>query len=187
MINAILGTKLGSTQRFTKDDRRIPVTRIKAGPCLVTEIKTQDKDGYDAVQLGWGKRKMEIRTKEKSDLKKGGQIKVAQIVKAGDLVKVTGWSKGKGFTGVVKRWGFKGGPRTHGQSDRERAPGAIGQRTIPGRVNKGKKMPGRAGNDRVTIAGLKVVDVNEKESILEVKGLVPGANKGLLIIRKQNA
>ena len=187
MINAILGTKLGSTQRFTEKDQRIPVTRIKAGPCLVTEIKTKDKDGYDAIQLGWGKRKMEIRLKEKSDLKKGDQIKVAQVFKTGDKIKVTGWSKGKGFTGVVKRWGFKGGPRTHGQSDRERSPGSIGMRTIPGRVNKDKKMPGRAGNDRVTVAGLKVVSVDEKESILAVKGLVPGANNGLLIIRKTNA
>ena len=99
---------------------------------------------------------------------------------------VTGISKGKGFAGVVKRWGFAGGPRTHGQSDRERAPGSIGQGTTPGRVHKGKKMPGRMGGERVTIKGLKIIEVDKEKDLLVVKGLVPGAKKGLLIIKKEN-
>lgn len=124
-------------------------------------------------------------------LQDGRRIPVTQVkiedfagLKPGDLVKVTGWSKGKGFTGVVKRWGFKGGPKTHGQSDRQRSPGSIGQTTTPGRVYKGKKMAGRAGGRKTTILGLVVMDVEEKDKILLVKGLVPGAKKGKLIIKK---
>jgi ribosomal protein L3 len=110
--------------------------------------------------------------------------RLGQVFKAGDPVKVTGWSKGKGFTGVMKRWGFKGGPRTHGQSDRQRAPGSIGQGTTPGRVFPGKKMPGRAGGNRVTISGLKVFEVDEEKSVLSVSGPIPGARNGKLIITK---
>jgi len=116
------------------------------------------------------------------EYKKGDKIRVDEVFKVGDKVKVTGWSKGKGFTGVVKRWHFKGGPRTHGQSDRERAPGSIGQTTTPGRVYKGKKMAGRAGGKRVTISGLTITNIDQ--DILEVKGLVPGPKNGLLIVQK---
>ncbi len=182
MINAILGTKIDQTQKFTEDGKRIPVTKIKAGPCYVAQIKTVDKDGYNAVQLEFGKKKREVKVEKIPEYKKGDRISVGEVFKVGDKVKVTGWSKGKGFTGVVKRWGFKGGPRTHGQSDRERAPGSIGQTTTPGRVYKGKKMAGRAGWKRVAISGLTVTDIDR--DILEVKGLVPGPKNGLLIVQK---
>ena len=121
---------------------------------------------------------------ESSNLKVGDEIKVGDIFKPGDIVDVTGTSKGKGFTGVVKRWGFAGGPRTHGQSDRERAPGSIGSTTTPGRGLKGKKMAGRAGGEKVTIKNLKVIEVNPEKNLLLVKGLVPGAKNGFLMIKK---
>lgn len=208
MINTILGTKLGQTQKFTEDGQRIPVTKIQAGPCYVVQIKTQENDGYSAIQLGFGQRKnahkplrghikgaglktapfwlqeLKVTADEVKNFKMGDEIKASDIFKPGDKVKIAGWSKGKGFTGVVKRWGFKGGPRTHGQSDRERAPGSIGQTTTPGRVYKGKKMAGRSGGTRVTISGLTVSATDEKENLLEIKGLVPGPKNGLLIIRK---
>lgn len=209
-MKTILGTKKETVQRFTRDGERIPVTRIKTGPCHVVQIRKKDKDGYDAIQLGYGEKKMtkinkslqghfkganlkkaprflqEVRLKEpiEKKMKPGDQVKVSDVFQVGDEVKVTGWSKGKGFTGVMKRWGFKGGPRTHGQSDRQRAPGSIGQGTTPGRVHKGKKMPGRAGGNRVAIKGLSVMAVDEKAEELLVKGLVPGSKDGWLIISK---
>ncbi|MGB9706855.1 MAG: 50S ribosomal protein L3 [Microgenomates group bacterium] len=206
MVSAILGTKIEQTQKFTEDGKRIPVTKIKAGPCWVVQIKTPKNDGYSALQLGFGEKKnitkplgghlrgaglktaplylkeVKISPDEVEKFKLGQEIKAKEVFKIGDKVKVTGWSKGKGFTGVVKRWHFKGGPRTHGQSDRERAPGSIGQRTTPGRVYKGKKMAGRAGGEKVTVSGLIVTDIGE--DILEVKGLVPGPKNGLLIVQK---
>lgn len=215
MIPGILGQKIDQTQRFTQEGKRIPVTLIKAGPCPLVQIKTDTEDGYWAVQLGFGEKKekntskpilghlkkagfkktprflREIRVDSKQltanskQLKVGKAIKVTDVFKAGDKVTVTGVSKGKGFAGVVKRWGFAGGPRTHGQSDRERAPGSIGQTTMYGRVHKGKKMPGRMGGERVTIKGLRVIKIDEKKNLLVVKGLVPGAKKSLLIIQKQ--
>lgn len=206
MIGAILGIKINQTQAFTQEGKRIPVTKIKTSPCHVVQIKEEKTDGYFAVQLGLGEKKnitkplkghlkgaglktaplylKEVRVSSQ-DLEKiqlGQEIKASDIFKVGDKVKITGWSKGKGFTGVVKRWHFKGGPRTHGQSDRERAPGSIGQRTTPGRVYKGKKMAGRKGGERVTISGLEIVGVEEDS--LTVKGLVPGSRGGLLIIQK---
>lgn len=211
MINTILGTKIETSHGFDKDGLRIPVTRIKAGPCWLVQVKTEDKDGYRAVQLGFGEKKTdkitkplqghfekaglktaflhlaEVRMADVTGLKPGDQIKLAEVLKVGDQIKVTGWSKGKGFAGVVKRWGFKGGPKTHGQSDRQRAPGSIGQTTTPGRVYKGKRMAGRMGGNRTTAQGLKVVEINEKDNFLEVKGVVPGSKKGFLIISKENA
>ncbi|PJE67357.1 50S ribosomal protein L3 [Candidatus Shapirobacteria bacterium CG10_big_fil_rev_8_21_14_0_10_40_9] len=205
MINSILGIKLGQIQKFLSDGQRIPVTEIQAGPCFVVEVKP------GAVQLGFGERKEKKTLKpilghikkaglkviprflrevsanqeeESSNLKVGDEIKVGDIFKPGDIVDVTGTSKGKGFTGVVKRWGFAGGPRTHGQSDRERAPGSIGSTTTPGRVLKGKKMAGRAGGEKVTIKNLKVIEVNPEKNLLLVKGLVPGAKNGFLMIKK---
>lgn len=209
MLNGILGTKIDQTQKFTGQGERVPITRIQAGPCSVVQIKAKDKDGYWAIQLGLGKRKKakkplegrlkksqiktpplflrEIRVKQPEispNLKVGDEIKVEDIFKPGDIIDVTGASKGKGFTGVVKRWGFKGGPRTHGQSDRERAPGSIGATTTPGRVWKGKKMAGRMGHQKTTVKNLQVFAVEPKENLLLVKGLVPGPRGGLLIIRK---
>jgi large subunit ribosomal protein L3 len=209
MIKTFLGIKKETVQRFTQDGSRVPVTRIKTGPGFVVHLRTEGKDGYDAVQIGWGEKKMtkvnqalkghlrgaklkkaprflrEIRLEKPTDKYKiGDQIKVADVFQPGDEVKVTGKAKGKGFTGVMKRWGFKGGPRTHGQSDRQRAPGSIGQGTTPGRVHKGKKMAGRAGGHQVTVPGLTVLAVDEANEELLIKGLVPGVTKGFLLITK---
>ncbi len=189
---------------------RIPITSIKVGPCVVTQIKKVDTDGYWAVQLGFGTKKTknvtkplrghlkgaiskgksaprflrEIRLDNKPKYKAGDVINVSDVFKLGDLVQVTGISKGKGFAGVVKRWRFAGGPRTHGQSDRLRAPGSIGQGTTPGRVWKGKKMPGRMGSKKTAINNLMVVSVNPGENEISVSGPVPGAPGGLLGIKK---
>jgi len=206
MISAILGTKIEQDQKFTEEGKRIAVAKIKTGPCFVVQVKTKAKDGYSALQLGIGEKKriskplaghlkragfkaallhlreVKISLEDEKKFKAGQEIKASEVFKIGDKVKVVGCSKGKGFTGVVKKWGFKGGPRTHGQSDRERAPGSIGQTTTPGRVFKGKKMAGRAGGERVTISGLTVTGI--EGDILEVKGLVPGSKKSLLIIQK---
>jgi len=206
MINAILGTKLLQKQAFTRLGQRLPVTVIKAGPCIVVAKRTKEKNGYQALQLGFGKRKKnkkplegqikksglkfaprflaEVKLEDDEDkIKVGEEVNLQDVLKPGDLVSVTGVSKGKGFTGVIKRFGFARGPRTHGQSDRKRAPGSIGSTTTPGRVLKGKKMAGRKGGVRVTIKGLQVVDV--KDNFLTIKGLVPGPRNGLLFIKKQ--
>lgn len=214
MINAVLGKKIDQTQRFTGQGKRVPVTLIKAGPCPVVQMKTEDHDGYWAVQLGFGQRKekrttkpilehlkkagltkiprflREVRVEKKmmekltNKIKLGTEITVGDVFKVGDKVSVTGVSKGKGFAGVVKRWGFAGGPRTHGQSDRERALGSPGAET-PARVLRGKKMPGRMGGKRTTVKGLKVIEIDKEKNLLVVKGLVPGAKGGLLLISRQ--
>ncbi|MBM3283761.1 50S ribosomal protein L3 [Candidatus Gottesmanbacteria bacterium] len=214
MIDSIIGTKISQGQTFLPSGRRIPVTNILAGPCLITCVRTVSKDGYNAVQLGLGNRRATALTNpELGHLKKAGleknpprflrevkvdekttdidslfqsglTIKVADVFKVGDCVQVTGTSKGKGFAGVVKRHHFAGGPRTHGQSDRERAPGAIGQTTTPGRVYKGKRMAGRMGNQKITIKNLQVVAIDPEKNLLVVKGLVPGARNSLLLIKK---
>ncbi len=194
---------------------RVPVTKITAGPCVITQIKTLDKDGYWAIQVGFGSKKTknitkplqghfkkslkkeeketpkymsrfvkEIKVKEEPKEKVGDFIKASDIFVAGDKVSVTGISKGKGFAGGVKRWHFSGGPKTHGQSDRQRAPGSIGQGTTPGRVYKGKHMAGRMGSDQVKIKGLKILSVNEETNEIEIGGPVPGTIGKLLIIEK---
>lgn len=208
MISAILGTKLGQSQTFTADGKRIPVTVIEAGPCWVSEVT--DGGSYRSVQLAFGATKhiskaeaghikkagLEKRLRflrsfrigtlgDLGDVKPGVEIKVGDVFAVGDAVRVTGTSKGKGFAGVVKRHGFAGGPRTHGQSDRERAPGSIGATTTPGRVYRGKRMAGRMGSERVTVRGLEVFAINPDTNTLTVKGLVPGGQKGLLIIQKE--
>lgn len=204
MIPAFLGTKIGQTQQFTPEGKRIPVTVIAAGPCWVTRLT--DMGSYTSVQLAFGITKhstktmgglmkkaglkqeprflREIRVSDASDLHLGQEIKAAEVFSAGDAIRVTGTSKGKGFAGVVKRHKFAGGPKTHGQSDRERAPGSIGQTTTPGRVYRGKRMAGRMGGERITASGLRVVDINPEKNTLTIKGLVPGAKNGLLIISK---
>lgn len=214
MLNAIIGTKINQSQIFDLTGNLVPVTNIKTGPLRVVCIKNIQKDGYSAIQLGLGERRAKtISQSERGHLKKSGleknpprflreirfpagnesetdkfqpgeEIKTGNILKPGDLVAVTGTSKGKGFQGGVKRHNFKGGPRTHGQSDRERAPGSIGQTTTPGRVYKGKRMAGRMGNTRVRIENLEVVTVDDEHNLLTIKGLVPGARNGLLIINK---
>jgi len=208
MINTILGSKKNMEQAFV-GEFRVPTTVILAGPCMVTQIKSEDRDGYWAVQLGFSEKKLsklnkplkghlkgatknklaprflrEVKLTEKSDLNVGDKISLADIFSLGDKISVTGTSKGKGFAGVVKRWGFAGGPRTHGQSDRERAPGSIGQGTEIGRVFKGKKMGGRMGTDTVTISNLQVVGMDEQSNEMAVSGPIPGSPGGLLVIKK---
>lgn len=203
MIEGIIGKKLGMTQIFRDDGEAQAVTAIEAGPCTVIQVKTRDKEGYDAVQLGFGEAKR-VKSPRRGHLKGLGQfrhlrefrvsdteaIEVGQKVdvslfKSGELVGVTGISKGKGFAGVVKRHHFAGGPKTHGQSDRHRAPGSIGATTSPGRVWKGVRMAGRMGSDRVTVRNLEVFESDPTRNLLLVKGAVPGARNGLLLIRKR--
>jgi large subunit ribosomal protein L3 len=191
----ILGKKIGMSQVF-KDDEVIPVTLIKAGPCFVTQIKTKEKDGYEAIQIGFEKKKpKKVKKTEKgkefkylkefkgdiSKYKIGDEIRV-DIFKPGEKVTVSGISKGKGFTGVVKRWGFAGMPKTHGTKHDLRHPGSIGP-TAPQRVWKGRRMAGRAGNKRVTIKNLEVIEVDPEKNHLVIKGCVPGARNSLLEIK----
>jgi large subunit ribosomal protein L3 len=202
MVQGIIGRKLGMGQVFAENGKAEAVTAIEAGPCVVTQIKTRDKEGYNAAQLGFGQAKR-LNSPQKGHLKKLGQfeylrefrvadtkkVKVGDKVdvglfKEGDLVDVSGVSKGKGFAGVIKRHGFAGGPKTHGQSDRHRAPGSIGATTSPGRVLKGKRMAGHMGNNRVTVRHLQVYKADPERNLLLVKGAVPGARNGLLLIEK---
>jgi len=182
------------------------VTAIQAGPSVVTQIKSRDRDGYDAIQVGFIENKVkqsqlsssekghlrglenvrylrEFRTDDISSVKSGDKVDVG-FLKQGDLINVTGFSKGRGFAGVVKRHHFAGGPKTHGQTDRHRAPGSIGATTFPGRVFKGKRMAGHMGNKRVTARNIEVIQADPESNLLLVKGAVPGANGGLLIIEK---
>lgn len=208
MINTILGSKGNSSQTFV-EGFRIPVTTVAAGPCVVTQIKNIDRDGYWAIQLGFLSKRAkntskslqghlkptskenrfprnlrEVRVEKEPDLKVGDEITASDIFNPGDVVAVTGISKGKGFAGVVKKYHFKGGPRTHGQSDRERAPGSIGQTTTPGRVYRGKKMAGRMGGEQVTVKNLHVVSVNPETGLMEISGQIPGTPGSLISIYK---
>jgi large subunit ribosomal protein L3 len=201
MIQGMIGRKIGMSQLF-RDDGEVAVTAIEAGPCFVTQVKTEAKDGYNAIQLGFGETKR-INSPQRGHLKDVGQLRylrefrvedvesaqVGQKVdvdmfKAGDLLNVIGVSKGKSFAGVVKRHHFAGGPKTHGQSDRHRAPGSIGATTSPGRVIKGLRMAGHMGHERVTVRNLKVIDVDLARHLLLVNGAVPGPDGGLLLIEK---
>ena len=204
-MKGILGKKLGMSRIFDDKGEVVPVTVIQAGPCYVTQKKTTTRDGYAAIQVGFEEVKSKRLTKpELSHLSKNnvpalrhlrefelsngdeyteGQKFDASIFEVGTLVDVTGVSKGRGYAGVVKRHHFSGGPKTHGQSDRLRAPGAISAGTTPGRVFKGVRMAGRMGNERVTVHNLEVLVVDPERSLLVVKGAVPGARNGLLIIR----
>lgn len=201
-IDSIIGIKLGMTQVFTDAGKCLPVTVIEAGPCKVTQIKSEATDGYSAAQMGFGQAKRlkagqkghlkdlgmfkhlrEIRLEGTQDLKTGDVIDVS-LFKAGDIVNVTGISKGKGFAGVVKRHHFRGGPKTHGQSDRNRAPGAIGSTTTPGRVYLNMKMAGHMGDEQVTARNLPVHSADIARNIILVEGAIPGAKNGLVIIKK---
>jgi len=202
MFPGIIGRKIGMTQLFPDNGKAIAVTAIEAGPSVVTQVKSQVKDGYNAVQLGFGEVKhltspkkghlqgidkvrylREFRSEDVSSVKRGEKVDVS-FLKPGDLVNVTGFSKGKGFAGVVKRHHFAGGPKTHGQTDRHRAPGSIGATTFPGRVFKGKRMAGHMGNRKMTVHNLEVIQVDPNRNLLLLKGAVPGANGGLLTIKK---
>ncbi len=201
MIQGLLGRKLGMLQTFDKEGRLRGATVIEAGPCLVTQVKTEDTDGYSAVQIGFGIAK-HINKPKRGHLKRLGDLRYLREFKAddasqhqvgdrigveifqeGDRVDVTGTSKGRGFAGGVKRHGFHGGPKTHGQSDRHRAPGAIGAGNTPGRVFKGMKMAGHMGAERVTVRNLEVLQSDPARGLLLVAGAVPGARHGLLRIR----
>jgi large subunit ribosomal protein L3 len=201
-IEGILGRKLGMTQVFRDDGTAVPVTVIEAGPCTVVQVKTDDQDGYAAVQLGFGTRKR-VTSPQKGHMKGLGQFKYlrefhveeigeweigkkvgCELFQEGDLVDVSAASKGRGFAGVMKRHGFHGGKRTHGQSDRERAPGSIGAGTDPGRVTKGKKMAGHMGTGQITIKNLKVIQSDPSRHLLMVQGAVPGNEDALLRVRR---
>jgi len=202
MLQGIIGRKLGMTQIFKSNGEAEAVTTIEAGPCTVIQVKTAAKEGYDAVQLGFGEAKRlkspqrghlkglgqfrylrEFRVEDIEAVKIGDRVDVS-LFEEGDMVDVTGVSKGKGFAGVVKRHGFAGGPKTHGQSDRHRAAGSIGATTSPGRVLKGRRMAGHMGSRRVTVRHLQVFEADPARNLLLVKGAVPGAKNELLLIRK---
>jgi large subunit ribosomal protein L3 len=206
-MKGIIGKKLGMTQIFDENGNVIPVTVIEAGPCYVTQVRTGERDGYAAVQLGFSETKPQRLTKGELghlrrnnlpalrhlrefrlkngelDVAEGQQLKVDVFAK-GERVDVIGTSKGKGFAGGVKRYGFRGGPKTHGQSDRLRAPGSRGSGTTPGRVYKGARSPGHMGNERVTVSALKVVLVDTERNLLGVHGAVPGPKGGLIMIKE---
>jgi large subunit ribosomal protein L3 len=207
-MHSILGFKHSQTQKFLTDGTRIPVSVISVPDNIVTQIKTSEKDSYSALQIGIGTKKKpnkalvghmkkanqntaplflrEIKMTPDADTlpQQGEFLQAKGVLEVGDIIKVTGTSKGKGFAGGVKRHGFKGGPRTHGQSDRERAPGSIGQTTTPGRVYKGKRMAGRMGTERVTVSNLVVVAIDDKAKQVFVKGLVPGYVGSLIVLEK---
>jgi large subunit ribosomal protein L3 len=219
-MKGLLGVKVGMTQVFDEKGVVSPVTVIQAGPCFVTQVKSDSNDGYEAVQLGFGETKerrltrgqlghlgilktdqkhphrkqneknipvlrhlREFRLKETADYEVGQVLTVDQF-QVGDRVDVSGKTKGRGTAGVVKRHGFRGGPKTHGQSDRLRAPGSIGSTSGMGHVIKGLRMAGRMGNDRYTSSNLEVVRVDPERNLIAVKGAVPGAKGGLVIIRE---
>ena len=205
MVNALIGKKLGMSQLFSPDGEVTPVTVIQAGPCTVTQIKSVDSDGYNAVQLGFGEKKpqrtkkpllghfkksgkgpfaavREVRVDDVGEFELGQEVS-ADIFQVGELVHVVGRSKGKGFAGTIKRWNFSRGPMSHGGMNK-RPPGSVGCSASPSRVIKGRKMPGQMGNRSATVKGLMVVDVRPEENIILIRGAVPGGRNGVVFIRK---
>lgn len=208
MINTVIAEKMKMSQTFV-GDTKVAATVLKVGPGVVTQIKTMEKDGYLAVQVGFGEKRLknvtkqlqghlkkvitegkaprflcEVRLTEMSDAKVGDIVDVFAILKAGDIISVTSTSKGKGFAGVVKRWKFKGGPKTHGQSNRDRSPGSIGQGTTPGRVWKGKKMAGRMGGKTVTVKNLYIISADKDKNEILVSGSIPGPRGSVVTIKR---
>ncbi len=206
MADGIIGKKLGMTRVFDQEGRAVPVTVIEAGPCPVVQIKTSGREGYDAIQVGFGEKRKklftlpvlghfqkakieprrilkEFRTEGAEQFKVGQELKV-EMFSPGEKVDVSGISKGLGFQGGVRRHGFRGGSKTHGQSDRMRAPGSIGASSYPSRVYKGQRMAGRMGGKKVTVRGLEVVQVDQERNLLLLKGAVPGKPNSYLTIRK---
>jgi large subunit ribosomal protein L3 len=205
-MKGIIGKKLGMTQVFDEQGNAVPVTVIEAGPCFVTQVRSGEKDGYTAIQLGFSEAKPQRLTKgELGHLKRNnlpalrylrefrlrdGEVDVAEgtevkvdVFAKGERVDVIGTSKGRGFAGTIKRHHFHRQPKTHGASDRERAPGSVGSTTTPGRTYPGQRMAGRMGNDRVTAENLEVIVVDAERNLLAVRGSVPGANDGIVIIK----
>jgi len=206
-MRGIIGKKLGMTRIFDGAGNVVAATVIEAGPCWVTQVKTAEKDGYKAVQVGFGEKKEKHVTKpvmghtkasgkgpflvlrELRDFDHGQPLKVGDAIKVdifapGDVVRVAGISKGLGFQGVVRRHHFGGGPKTHGQSDRLRAPGSLGQSSYPSRVYKGLRMAGRMGGDKVTMRNLRILKIDEANNLIIIKGAVPGTDQGIVFIRK---
>lgn len=205
-MKSIIGKKVGMTQVFDEQGNAIPVTVIEAGPCYVTQVRNADRDGYTAVQLGFDETKpkrltqgqlghlrrnnlpalrylREFRVRDMElDVEEGQEIKV-DVFEQGERVDVIGTSKGRGFAGTIKRHGFSRGPKTHGQSDRERSPGSIGMCARPGKTLKGQRMSGHMGDERVTIKNLEVVVVDAERNLLAVRGSVPGARNGIVLIK----
>jgi large subunit ribosomal protein L3 len=205
MMSGLIGRKIGMTQVFTDAGNMISVTAIEAGPCIVTQIKNVAREGYNAIQVGFGeaarlnapekghlgklglfKHLREFRVDDTSEVELGHRIDVSMF-QPGDCVDIVGTSKGRGFAGTVKRHHFSGGPKTHGQSDRHRAPGSVGAGTDPGRVLKGQRMAGHMGSRRVTVKRIEVVKADLDRNLLLVRGAVPGAKNGLVEIRKVQA
>ncbi len=208
-MTGILGKKIGMTSIFDEKGESIPCTVIEAGPCYVTQIKTKEKDGYEALQVGFeDKKEKRVNKPMNGHFKKAGttpkrlvrefdgfdvskyqlgvELKVDAIFAKGETVSVVGTSKGRGFQGVVKRHHFGGGSKTHGQSDRVRAPGSIGSSSYPSRVFKGMRMAGRMGGERVTVKNLRVVQVIAESNLILISGSVPGYNNSYIEIHKQN-
>ncbi len=202
MIQGLLGTKLRMSRMVSGSGAVVGTTLVSAGPCYVTQIKTVDNDGYAAVQIGYEESKKltkpeighlksgpklkhlrEVRSEDGADVSVGQKFDVT-LFSVGDIVNVTGTSKGRGFAGVVKRHGFHGGPKTHGQSDRWRAAGSSGAGTTPGRVLKGTRMAGRMGGERVTVKNLEVIGIDPERNLMALKGGVPGPRGALLRISK---
>jgi len=205
MLKGLIGKKIGMTQVFDEEGTAVPITLIEAGPCFVTQVRLPEKDGYSAVQLGFEEVKQKRLTggqlghlkrnelpplrflrefRSRSPEVKEGDVLKVDLFSVGEHVDVIGMSKGRGFTGVVKRHGFRGGPVTHGQSDRLRAPGSQGAGTTPGRIFKGKRGPGHMGNERVTSSNLRVAVIDSERNLIGVRGSVPGPKGGLVMIKE---
>ena len=204
-LQGLIGKKTYQKQGFLQNGIRVPLSAVSVADNLISQVKTADKDGYSSLQIGFGIKKRtnkalnghskkaglektprflkEIRVADIAGFELGTKIDINEVFKPGDIVDVSGVSKGKGFAGGVKRWNFKGGPRTHGQSDRERAPGSIGQTTTPGRVYKGKKMAGKMGDTTATVRNLEVIEITA-DGVILIKGLIPGPKGAIVVIKK---
>jgi large subunit ribosomal protein L3 len=206
-MTGLIGKKIGMTQFYNADGNVVPVTLIQTGPCVVVQKKERAKDGYNALQVGFGRKKSqrvnkpeqghmakagkgafevlkEFRLDDVSHYQVGQEIKAGDLFKAGDRVDVSGISKGHGFTGVIKRWSFGGFPGSHGTHEYFRHGGSIGNRSFPGRVRKGKKMAGHWGNEQISVQNLEVVDIRPEADLILIKGAVPGAKQGIVVVRQ---
>jgi large subunit ribosomal protein L3 len=206
-MTGLIGKKIGMTQFYNADGNVVPVTLIQTGPCVVVQKKESTKDGYNALQIGFGRKKSqrvnkpeqghmakagkgafevlrEFRLDDVSKYQVGQEIKAGDLFKAGDRVDVSGTSKGHGFTGVIKRWSFGGFPGSHGTHEYFRHGGSIGNRSFPGRVRKGKKMAGHWGNEQISVQNLEVVDIRPEADLILIKGAVPGARQGIVVVRQ---
>ena len=205
-MTGLIGKKIGMTQFYNAEGNVVPVTVVQTGPCVVVQKKESARDGYNALQVGFGSKKSqrvnkpmqghmaiagkgafevlkEFRLDDVSKYEVGQELKVSELFKVGDRIDVAGISKGHGFTGVIKRWSFAGFPGSHGTHEYFRHGGSIGNRSYPGRVRKGKKMAGHWGDERVSIQNLEVVDIRAEQNLMLIKGAVPGAKQGVVIVR----